>query len=158
MVSHPLLITYLVFVLRHPDLKLRSLVSDVLAAITVLGGLPLILSAFSEFRVAFEETFRFETLVHQLGIDQQPDLPEGRDSELALAEDWKVSGMALVNALCQSSNELEERVMLRDEFSRRGLNEVMVVSLFSVLFFLFVEERRTVRVTGPFWVLVLIRR
>lgn len=34
----------------------------------------------------------------------------------------------LVNALVNTPDDLEERMMLRAEFSRRGLNEAMAVS------------------------------
>lgn len=36
--------------------------------------------------------------------------------------------MSLVNAITNSPDDLEERMMLREEFTRRGLNEAMAVS------------------------------
>jgi diaphanous 1 len=37
--------------------------------------------------------------------------------------------MVLINALTNGPESLEERILLREEFSRRGLNEVIVVSV-----------------------------
>jgi hypothetical protein len=40
----------------------------------------------------------------------------------------RTSSMVLINALTNGPESLEERILLREEFSRRGLNEVIVVS------------------------------
>lgn len=132
-IHRPLLLTYITFTLHTSFLKLRSQAADVLAAISVLGGASKVLSGFSEFRVAFDESFRFEWLVASLKIDNEPsdgnqEGEGGMEEDGQWAWDWRASGMALVNAISNSSEELEERVMLRDEFGRRGLNEVIVVS------------------------------
>ncbi|KAL7410280.1 hypothetical protein BDY24DRAFT_186432 [Mrakia frigida] len=136
-IHRPLLITYITFTLHTSFLKLRSQAADVLAAISVLGGSKLVLAAFSEFRVAFEEGFRFEWLVASLRITSGEGgaggEEKGEDGGVGGGEedgqwdwDWRASAMALVNAISNSSEELEERVMLRDELGRRGLNEVIV--------------------------------
>lgn len=39
----------------------------------------------------------------------------------------RTASMALVNALTNCPESLEDRVLLREEFGRRGLNEVIVV-------------------------------
>jgi diaphanous 1 len=39
----------------------------------------------------------------------------------------RTSAMTLVNAITNCPELLEERIMLREEFGRRGLNEVIVV-------------------------------
>lgn len=79
---------------------------------------------------------RFEWLIESLrvrsvgGEDDGGAEGEGEgeaEEEEAWAWEWRASGMALVNALTNGSDELEERVMLRDELGRRGLNEVIVV-------------------------------
>jgi diaphanous 1 len=44
----------------------------------------------------------------------------------------RTASMALVNALINCPESLEERILLRDEFGRRGLNEVIVVRAFLV--------------------------
>jgi hypothetical protein len=41
--------------------------------------------------------------------------------------DARVATMTLINAVTNSSDNLEGRVLLREEFSRRGLNELIVV-------------------------------
>jgi diaphanous 1 len=77
--------------------------------------------------VAYEETFRFEELVEFLNL---PD----DDSDSALVDsdeaNWeaRVATMTLINALTNCPDSLEERIMLREEFGRRGLNEAIVVS------------------------------
>lgn len=103
--------------------KLRAQVADLLAAISVLGSAKLVLAAFGDHRVAFGETFRFEFLIQGLRVDEIGD-----GEEDAAEWEWRTSGVALVNALADAPDELEERVMLREEFGRRGLNEVIVVS------------------------------
>lgn len=47
--------------------------------------------------------------------------------------EYRTSVMVLVNALTNSPEDVEERLALREEFSRRGLNEAMVVSSFESL-------------------------
>jgi hypothetical protein len=41
--------------------------------------------------------------------------------------EYRTAAMALVNALVNSPDDLDERLALREEFARRGLNEVMTV-------------------------------
>lgn len=43
----------------------------------------------------------------------------------------RTASMALVNAITNFPDSLEDRILLREEFTRRGLNEVLVVSLIS---------------------------
>ena len=88
----------------------------------------------SDYRVEFEEAFRFQELIASMR------LPDINDEEASSTEDgysneeegvWeaRTASMALVNALTNCPDSLEERILLREEFSRRGLNEVIVVSL-----------------------------
>lgn len=100
-----------------------------LAAICVLSlveGHKLVLAAMSDYRVAHDEAFRFEHLVALLGL---PD----PDTEAAEEEEgiWeaRTAALALVNAITNCPEAVEERIMLREEFSRRGLNEVIVVRI-----------------------------
>ena len=92
----------------------------------------------SDYRVEFEEAFRFQELIASMR------LPDVNDEEVASAEDGysneedgvgdaRTASMALVNALTNCPDSLEERILLREEFSRRGLNEVIVVCLSSSL-------------------------
>ncbi|KAK4704608.1 hypothetical protein P7C70_g1599, partial [Phenoliferia sp. Uapishka_3] len=135
--SHQLLITYIAYSLLTPSHKLRSLVADVLAALCVLSlhdGHRIVLAALSDLRVvAPDEKFRFETLVESIRLKESADedeSEEGRElgdddeEEMGLWE-WRTAAMSLVNALVNSPDELEERIALREEFTRRGLNEVM---------------------------------
>jgi diaphanous 1 len=133
--THPNLVTHLTYSLYIPSSKLRALVADVLAAICVLSsdeGHSLVLSAFSDARIAHNEKFRFEFLVDSIKLPEHSDdeTSDGRDEgevDEAGIWEWRTAGMALVNALTNTPNDLEERIMLRDEFTRRGLNEAIVV-------------------------------
>jgi diaphanous 1 len=124
------MITHIAYALHGAPSKLRTLTSDVLAAISVLSlpeGHKAVLYALSDYRVVYEEAFRFEELVAFLQItDSDPD-------GLAIESDessWEArdATMTLVNALTNCPDSLEERIMLREEFGRRGLNEALVVS------------------------------
>jgi len=85
----------------------------------------------SDFRIAFEENFRFETLIASLRL---PDVDiDETDNGVSFSNEeegvWeaRTASMALINALANCPESLEERIMLREEFGRRGLNEVIVV-------------------------------
>lgn len=93
----------------------------------------------ADYRVEFEEAFRFQELIASMR------LPDAMDDEESISESgygneeegvWeaRTASMALVNALTNCPESLEDRVLLREEFSRRGLNEVIVVSTVSVEF------------------------
>ncbi|KAG6910997.1 hypothetical protein DXG01_006051 [Tephrocybe rancida] len=130
----PTIITHITYALHAPALKLRTLVSEVLAAISLLSpndGHKSVLSALSDYRVVYEEGFRFEGLISSLRL---PDLDTDSDEESIVGfgneEEgvWeaRIASMALVNALTNSPESLEDRMLLREEFGRRGLNEIIV--------------------------------
>jgi diaphanous 1 len=122
-------VTHIAYSLHTSSLKLRSLVAEVLAAICVLSlveGHRLVLAAMSDYRVAHDEAFRFEQLVASLRL---PDHEiEGVEEEEGVWE-ARTAALALVNAITNCPEAVEERVMLREEFGRRGLNEVIVVRI-----------------------------
>jgi hypothetical protein len=117
------------------SLKVHTLAAELLAAICILSmneGHKAVLSALSDFRVAYDENFRFETLISTLrppdvDIDAESDNDHGFGSDEEGVWEARTASMALVNALTTCPESLEERVMLRDEFTRRGLNEIIVV-------------------------------
>jgi diaphanous 1 len=128
------MITHVAYSLHVSSLKLRTLASELLAAICILSptdGHKAVLSAMSDYRIAFEESFRFETLVTSLRL---PDLTDS-DSEEAVgfgneeegAWEARTATMAFINALTNCPESLEDRILLREEFGRRGLNEAIVV-------------------------------
>lgn len=91
-----------------------------------------IVSAFSEYRVEFGETFRFEELIGSLrfsGIAEDGTASNelGYSNEDDGVWEARTASLALINALTNFPNSLEERILLREEFTRRGLNEVLVV-------------------------------
>jgi diaphanous 1 len=110
-------------------------VSDLLAAICVLAipeGHKVVMAAMSDYRVVFEEAFRFEELISSLRLPEI-DSNDSAGSAAHPSEDdssWeaRTASMVLINALTNGPESLEERILLREEFSRRGLNEVIVVS------------------------------
>ena len=131
-----ILITHISYSLYTSSLKVHALASELLAAICVLDvseGHKAVLAALSDSRIAYDEGFRFETLLTALrlpdvNIDSDCDgsiIGFGNEEEGVL--DARVATMTLINALTNSSDNLEERVLLREEFSRRGLNELIVV-------------------------------
>lgn len=96
-------------------------------------GYKSVISALSDYRVAFDESFRFEGLVASLQLrdDAEEDEIFSSDEETAhLVWEARCASMTLVNALTTYSDTVEERVLLREEFARRGLNEAIVVCYF----------------------------
>jgi diaphanous 1 len=92
----------------------------------------MVMAAMSDYRVVFEEAFRFEELISSLRLPEI-DPNESVGSAAHPSEDdgsWeaRTASMVLINALTNGPESLEERILLREEFSRRGLNEVIVVS------------------------------
>lgn len=93
----------------------------------------------SDYRIAFEEAFRFEELIQSLRLPEENSDAEsiggGAGAGVGTEDDgvWeaRTASLVLVNALTNCPESLEERVMLREEFGRRGLNEVIVVSVSS---------------------------
>lgn len=132
--AKPSVITQVTFSLQTSSHKLRALAADVLAAICVLSsseGHKLVINAFSDSKVAYSEDARFEYLVKSIHVsDEQDTTQQGEEDEASLWE-YRAAGMALISALANSPEDLEERMLLRDELARRGLNEAMTVSLTS---------------------------
>ncbi|KAG9048580.1 hypothetical protein FS837_012435, partial [Tulasnella sp. UAMH 9824] len=135
----PEVITHITFALHASVPKVRALAAELLAAVCVLsltadgsgGGLGnrLVLAAFSDYRVVFDESFRFQELVDGLKL---PEADEGYSSDASADEgddgiwETRAAYMALVNALTNCPEALEDRIMLREELGRRGLNEAIV--------------------------------
>jgi len=85
----------------------------------------------SDYRIAFGETFRFETLVTSLRLPEVSDSDTEGEVGFGSEEEgiWeaRTASMALVNAITNCPESLEDRILLREEFARRGLNEAIVV-------------------------------
>lgn len=144
--SHANLITYISYCLFTSSNKLRAQVADVLAALCVLSlhdGHRVVLAALSDFRVAHDEKFRFEYLVDSIRLkDLGAESDEDEEEDEAGLWEYRTAAMSLVNAIANSPEDLEERMMLRDEFSRRGLNEAMAVSGLLVRFASLITETK----------------
>ncbi|KAG8880257.1 hypothetical protein FRB97_000969 [Tulasnella sp. 331] len=143
LLASPVIVTHITFALSSTSAKFRTLAAELLAAVCVLsltadgvgGGLghKLVLAAFSDYRVAFGESFRFQELVEGLKLPEH-GLDATYNSDTSLAEesndegswDARTASMALVNAITNCPEVLEDRIMLREELSRRGLNEAIV--------------------------------
>lgn len=135
MLSSTIIVTHIAYSLHTPSMRLRTLASELLAAICVLSlteGHKTVLAAMSDYRIAFDESFRFESLIDFLRVpDVAPDGTMERDNSFGSEEEgvWeaRTASMALINALVNCPDSSKERILLRDELSRRGLNEVIVV-------------------------------
>lgn len=132
--ASPTVVTHISYSLHTMSLKVHTLAAELLAAICILSmteGHKVILAALSDFRVAYEENFRFETLISTLRLPEI-DMEADSDNETGFGNEeegvWeaRTASMALINALTTCPESLEERIMLREEFTRRGLNEIIV--------------------------------
>lgn len=144
------LITHIAYSLHGSSTKLRALASDVLAAICYVSpteGHKAVLSALSDYRVEYGEKFRFEGLISSLrppdliGEDMSPN-EQGYANDEEGAWEARTASMAFVNALTNFPDSLEERILLREEFTRRGLNEVLVVSTSTLLTMVLIVNRQ----------------
>ncbi|KZT71430.1 FH2-domain-containing protein [Daedalea quercina L-15889] len=130
----PTLITHIAYSLHGSSVRRRTLTSEVLAAICVLSlteGHKAVLAAMSDYRVEFEEAFRFQELITSLRLPEVTDDGAatnefGYSNEEEGVWEARTASMALINALTNCPDALEERILLREEFGRRGLNEVIV--------------------------------
>ncbi|CAG8645024.1 12498_t:CDS:10, partial [Ambispora leptoticha] len=113
------LISNIVFCLNTRNNRLRAQVADILAALCVLSleGHKHVLGALSDFRIIYEEKekYRFEYLIATL---------KGNDTEDSSSIEYKAACLSLVNAIVNSPEEVDQRVLLREEFERRGIEEV----------------------------------
>lgn len=95
----------------------------------------MVMAAMSDYRVIFDEAFRFEELIASLRLPEfdTDDFTGSGDNSSEDDGAWeaRTASMVLINALTNGPESLEERILLREEFSRRGLNEVIVVSTMS---------------------------
>lgn len=132
----PNVVTHISYALRA-SLKGHTLASELLAAICVLSvidGHKAVLDALSDFRIAYDEDFRFEGLLLSLRL---PDFDNDSDSGIGFGNEeegvWeaRIATMTLINALTNCPEILEDRMLLREEFTRRGLNELIVVSCYA---------------------------
>lgn len=121
--NSPSLINCLVFCLHTSNNKLRSQVAYVLAGLCVLSlkGHSLVLNAFSDFRQVHEEEFRFQYLMETLKTN---DAEEDNGSV-----EYKSACLSLINSIVSPPEDVEERILLRKEFERRGLIEIFSVNL-----------------------------
>lgn len=92
----------------------------------------MVLAALSDYRVSFEESFRFEELLSFLRLpENEEDSTDVQPRDLVSENGgWepRTAVLTLINAITNCPDSLEERIQLREEFSRRGLNEIIVVS------------------------------
>ncbi|KAJ3556352.1 hypothetical protein NP233_g11996 [Leucocoprinus birnbaumii] len=134
--ASPVVIAHISYSLYASSTKVQTLASELLAAICFLSvneGHKAVLAAMSDFRIAFDEAFRFETLIATLRLpeltnasDAESDGENVYGSERDGVWEARTSAMTLINALTNCPESLEERIMLREEFGRRGLNEIIV--------------------------------
>lgn len=123
------LITYIAYTLSTSSHKLRAQASDLLSALCILSpsiGQLSVLAALSDYRIAHGERFRFEEFFAWIDVRDG----EGEEEEGEGVWEFRTAGWGLINALIHAPAEVDERMILREEFSRRGINEIMTVRPF----------------------------
>ncbi|CAK5091774.1 unnamed protein product [Meloidogyne enterolobii] len=94
----------------HPSFKTKALVLDMLSAIvTLTDGHELVLGAFNKFRSAYNEIFRFQTLVRCFKCP-------------GVNVDFLASCIKFINVMVHSSSDMNQRVALQYEFTIFGLD------------------------------------
>ncbi|KAJ7591544.1 hypothetical protein C8J56DRAFT_1003980 [Mycena floridula] len=128
-------ITHITYAFHTSSLRVTTLACELLAAICMLSsteGHKAVISALSDYRIEFDEPNRFESLLAVLRLPEMTSDGETSEHELSIHDEeegtWnaRVSTMALINALTMCPNSVEDRILLREEFGRRGLNELIV--------------------------------
>jgi diaphanous 1 len=131
----PTLVAMVTYSLRLPTPKLRVLAADMLAAMSIISvhGHRLVLDGFSDFKITFIETFRFEWLVSSLDAFLERDREDTSfaDDDLSGENEiweWRTSVLSLANAVTSGGEDLESRCELRWELRRRGLDHAIDAS------------------------------
>ncbi|KAI6166225.1 armadillo-type protein [Pisolithus thermaeus] len=121
------------FIFHGTPLKSCTLAAEILAAMCMVSfdeGYRSVLPAFSEYRIVHNEVFRFHLLVATLrapgSLSVEQDTSVTGSAEEEGMWEARIAFMALINAISICPDSLEERIVLRDELSRRGLDEVML--------------------------------
>ncbi|KAG0276555.1 hypothetical protein BGZ95_007390 [Linnemannia exigua] len=127
----PSLVAHISYCLYTTNSKLRTKVAEVLAALCVMSpeSHRLVLMALSDFRVAHEERFRFEYLVQSLASVITGDMDgigggSANEHQESFEWEYKTACLSLMNALANSPSSLDDRISLRNELRRRGLEDV----------------------------------
>ncbi|KAI3638636.1 hypothetical protein MIR68_003134 [Amoeboaphelidium protococcarum] len=118
-----LIISKIAFCLHSTNDKLRTTVTEILAALCILSteGHKMVLAAMSDFKGFYNERARFEYLVKSI-VDEDPLVKGFSDGRNPVSTfEYKASALTLVNAIIGVPEALDSRVQLREEFFRRGL-------------------------------------
>ncbi|CAJ0926832.1 13110_t:CDS:10 [Entrophospora sp. SA101] len=116
----PSLILNIVFCLLFtPNNKLRTQVAEILAVLCVwsLDGHRLVVESFSDSCVINKEKYRFQCFMDTFKTKGDADGEEEDSTSI----EYKVAGLSLVNAIVNKPDQIEERILLREEFGRRGI-------------------------------------
>ncbi|WWC85530.1 uncharacterized protein L201_000394 [Kwoniella dendrophila CBS 6074] len=119
--QHPDLLTYTVFAMRIPTIRIRNQILDLLTALVTLApedGSKLILGALSDLRSTNRDKYRFSWIFNS--IRSHPE-----EEEDPAQWEWRTGVVALCSVLCNASDEVEERLELRGELKRHGLMEIL---------------------------------
>jgi len=129
--TSPELISKIAYCLHTGNDRLRMMAADLLAALCIVAeagqGRQLVLDAMTDFQTYYAERFRFEYLVESL-VEKASQRGETffTDSNNPMAAfDYKTSALTLINAMISSAINLSDRIALREEFWRRGLQGVV---------------------------------
>ncbi|KAJ3859957.1 hypothetical protein EV359DRAFT_75418 [Lentinula novae-zelandiae] len=134
----PIIIIHITYALSSPSPKIRALISYILVGFCLLSnpeGFRVAMSSLAEYRIAFVEEFRFEMIISTLKL---PELNNAVVGDASPADEfgygyeesdiWEArnAAMLLLNAIATATGSVEDRIMLREEYGRRGLNEAIV--------------------------------
>ncbi|KIK67748.1 hypothetical protein GYMLUDRAFT_68769 [Collybiopsis luxurians FD-317 M1] len=125
----PKLITHIAFALSSPSPKVRVLVCYILVGFCLLPnreGFRIAKLALTDYRNAFGEDFRFETIISTLKVSEMDVEDFGYGHEEKDIWEARTAAMLLLNALTTATGSVEDRIMLREEYTRLGLNEAIV--------------------------------
>ncbi|WWC57807.1 uncharacterized protein I303_100342 [Kwoniella dejecticola CBS 10117] len=107
--------------LRIPSIRIRNQLIDLLIAVVTLSvenGPRLVPDGLSEMKLKNKDQHRFTWLIESIK-------PSETEVEEQGIWEWRSGVVALFSALCNASEEVEERLELRGELKRRGFIEVL---------------------------------
>jgi hypothetical protein len=126
-ISDAELMSLLTLAFDVPSFKVGTALAKLLTGLAILPdplNTAVVLEAFSAGRLLTGDRFRFQRLVDCLGSH---DDWEGVDNAYAIDE-HRFSVLLFIGRLCAADiDDVEARVLLRDEFERTGMKEQMVV-------------------------------
>eukprot|EP01132_Coremiostelium_polycephalum_P005576 gene5576-6942_t len=104
----------LILCMDTPKVDTRSSVFEILTAVSLVSesGYRLVMESLQYFKQVRKEKFRFTFLVESM-------------TQMSDDREYVTTCLALINSIVNSPEEIDERVQLRTEFSRLGLDSII---------------------------------